>query len=157
MRRGALLCLVLLPACGGNTEASVTASALLPAASVSAVIETSPVSSTTDPALPLLAQWRVVIRNNGNVPAGVLLVNATLRDATSGARALPRGALSLGVADIITSAGTNRLPAGGGLSVPCSLGYALPSGGREAVLTVAIQVADDNGHLLTATAEAHVR
>lgn len=156
MRRGALLCLVLLPACGKSTETSVSASALFVAASVSVVVGTSPVTSTSDPELPLLAVWRVVIRNDGNVPASVLFVNATLRDATSGARAVPRGGLSLGVADIITSAGTNRVPAGGGLTVPGSLGYALPSGGRKAVLTVAIQVADDNGHLLTATAEADV-
>jgi len=157
LRRGALLCLVLLPACGGNTETSVTASASLPAASVSVVVETSPVISTTDPERPLLAQWRVVIQNNGNVPAGVLFVNATLRDATSGAKALPRGALSLGVGDIVTYAGTNRVPAGGSLSVPCSLGCALPSGGREAVLSVAVQVLDDNGHRLTATAQADLR
>ncbi len=155
MKRGALLLLVLLPACGENTGTSVTASEA--AASVSAVVEASPVAPTTDPERPMLAAWTVVIRNSGNVAGSVSFVNSTLRDANSGAQASPRGMLSLGAADIIGLAGTNRVLAGGSLSVPVSMQYALLSGGREAVLNVAVQVVDDNGHRLTATAQADIR
>ena len=156
MKRAALL-LVLLSACGEDTSSSLTSTSALPAAALSLTVETSPVTTTADPLMPLMAQWRVGLRNDGGVAARISFVNSTLRDAQSGAQARPRGALSLGADEVIALAGSDRLPAGGALTVPCSLSFLLPSGGREAVLTVAVQILDDNNHLVSATAETRVR
>jgi len=149
VKRAALL-LLLLSACGEDSP-SPTAPNGLAQASLSVVVETSPVVATGNPELPLRAEWRVVIRNDSNVGGRVVFVNSTLRDATSGAQARPRGALSLATDEIIARAGTDRLPAAGSLTVPCDLAFLLPSGGHAATLTVAVQVFDDNAHLIGTT------
>ena len=105
---------------------------------------------------PLVGQWQVVINELAGVGGRVNFVNSTLRDAESGAVAWPTGYLSLNAEGIAAQAGTNRLAAKGTLRVSQSLQFALLSGGRRAVVTVAVQFLDERGRLLTQTAEGRV-
>jgi hypothetical protein len=79
----------------------------------------------------------------------VSFVNATLRDAESGALPEPRGTLSLADAGIVAQVGSNRIAAGGSLRVAQGLAYALPSDNRRATLVVTVQVIDDLGNLVS--------
>jgi len=103
------------------------------------------------------AEWRVVIHETAGVGGAVQFVNAKLRDAVSGAAATPTAGLSLDAADVAARAGTNRIQAGGHLSLDESLDYGFVSGRREADLSVAVQFVDDHGNFVTGTAAARLR
>ena len=83
-------------------------------------------------------------------------LNAILRDGASGAEAEPSGTLSLGPAEIAAAAGSNRVEPQGRLAVAESLQYGLPSGGRQGVLTVTVQLTDDNGSLTSKSVQVAV-
>jgi hypothetical protein len=105
----------------------------------------------------MLARWTIVIRETGGVGGRVTFLNSTLRDATSGARAWPTGTASLGTEALLELLGSDRLRAGGSVSVPGGLRYGFISGGKIGILTVAVQVVDDNDHVLSAMAESEIR
>jgi hypothetical protein len=105
----------------------------------------------------LLAEWTIVITETAGVAGSVVFVNATLRDAATGAWAWPMPSIALSADALAERLGSNSVPARGSLSVPGSLQFALPSGGREAVLSVAVQLEDENGHRLTALTQADIR
>ncbi len=105
-------------------------------------------TETDDPKTPLRADWVVTITSAG--AGGVVnFVNATLRDADTGALPDPTGRLSLAAPDIAAQAGTNRVAAGGSLRVAQSLDYAPPADGRRATLLVTAQLIDDLGNLVS--------
>ena len=161
MRRLALAGALALAACGADdsTPASATSptASTLPSASISVAIEAKSVTPTGDPGTPMLARWTIVIRETGGVAGRLRLVNSTLRDASSGARAWPKGTASLVTGALVELLGSDRLPAGGSVSIPFSLQYAFVSGGKVGILTVAVQVVDDNDHVLSAMAESEIR
>ncbi len=162
MRRAALAALVAgLAGCGGDAVTapgpSSFAAVVLPGAALTVTIQADPVAATHDRLRPLQATWRVVIQETAGVSGRLLWVNATLRDAASGARAWPEASLYLGTDALVPLLGSDRLPAGGTLSVPGSLTYSLPSGGRVAIVDVAVQLADDNGHQVSVVAQAELR
>ena len=99
------------------------------------------------------ARWTVLIVETGGVGGTVTFVNASVRDAGTGAPVEP-GFLSMDVAEIRKRAGTERLPAKGTLGVPQSLAYTSPAAAET--LAVAVQVVDDNGNVVGQQATARL-
>jgi hypothetical protein len=124
---------------------------------ISVAISPDPVvaTDTANPDAPLAARWTVEI-SSSTVGARVNFVNATLRDGASGAEAEPSGTLSLGPADIMAEAGTDRVDPQHSLAVAQALEYSLPSGGRAGVLTVTVQLTADDGTVLSRTVQVPV-
>jgi hypothetical protein len=100
------------------------------------------------------ARWTVYIFENGGVGGTVAFVNATVREADTGAPVEPQGFLSMDRTEIRRRAGTDRLPPGASLAIPQSLAY--DSVGAAATLAVAVQVMDDNGNLVGQAATARL-
>jgi hypothetical protein len=159
VKRTPLVLLLLLASCGGDDPAapSSTALATTTSAAIAVEIETSPVEPSGIKATPLHARWSVVIRETGGVGGSLGYVNTTLRDATSGARAWPSGTKSLGSDALTQLIGGTRLAAGATLRVPGDLTYAFVSGSKVGRLSAAVLLTDDNGHAVTALAEATVQ
>jgi len=144
--------------CGGGSVASAPTPVATPTkAAVSIAISPDPVVATdsANPDAPLDARWTVQITSSP-IGARVNFVNAILRDGTSGAEAEPSGTLSLGPADITAAAGSARVEPQGRLAVAESLEYGLPSGGRVGVLTVTVQLTDDDGNLTSKSVQVAV-
>jgi hypothetical protein len=127
------------------------------AASLALSLSPDPIvaAENDDPNAPLRADWVVTITAAGT-GGTVSFVNATLRDAASGALPEPRGTLSLAEAGIVAQVGSNRIPAGGSLRVAQGLAYALPSDNRRATLVVTVQLIDDLGNLVSRSARTSV-
>jgi len=144
--------------CAGPAATGVAPTAATPAkAAVSIAISPDPVvaTDTANPDAPLAARWTVQIASPA-VGAHVNFVNATLRDGASGAEAEPSGTLSLGPADIMAEAGTDRVDPTRSLALVQSLEYSLPSGGRAGVLTVTVQLTADDGTVLSKSVQVPV-
>lgn len=160
MRRALFSCLLLYGGCGSASAPISPTHTAMPASPVvlALAVDPSPVVSADQPgsASPLAAAWTVIVTVRGGVGGNVNFINATLRDATSGAEAEPSGIVSLGPGDIIALAGTNHVAPGGSLAVPQGLQYDLPSGGRHGTLRVAVQFSDDGGHILGQTIQTDV-
>ena len=137
-------------ACLGASPAAPTPAPTPMAASLALSLSPDPIvaAESDDPNAPLRADWVVTITVAGT-GGTVSFVNATLRDAASGALPEPRGTLSLAEAGIVAQVGSNRVPAGGSLRVAQGLAYALPSGNRNATLVVTVQLIDDLGNLVS--------
>lgn len=120
-------------------------------------IETEPVIPTANAAQPWRARWRVRIHETAGLESRLRAVNATVRDAASGARVLPQPYVFLASGALEKGLGSDRLPPDATVVVPGVLEYALPSGGRSATLDVAVQIEDDDGHRTTALARAELR
>ena len=149
----ALLSLPLtLATCRGAspTAPTPTATPTPVAASLGLSLSPDPIvaAENDDPEAPLRADWVVTITATG-VGGNVSFVNATLRDAESGALPEPRGTLSLADTGIVAQVGSNRIAPGGSLRVAQGLAYALPSDSRRASLVVTVQVIDDQGNLVS--------
>jgi hypothetical protein len=161
VKRVALVALLWLAACGGDDAPPTASTALDTPTTRSAVlavtIEAQPVKPSGNSLTPLSASWTIVVQETGGIGGQLGFVNTTLRDATSGARAWPSGTKSMGSDALTTLLGTTRLPAGGTIRVPGGLTYTFVSGSKVGVLTAAVQVEDDNGHVVTALAETEVR
>ncbi len=171
MRRSFLATFVALVslACGApgipgaptaEPAAAMAADSVAPTrAVVTIALSPSPIVSgdSGDPRAPRLASWQVVLRETGGVGATVNFVNATLRDAVTGVLAEPHGVWSQGSSDVLAAAGSNRLAAGGSLVVPQIVSFSFPGGdtapGR---LAVTVQVTDDDGNVMGASATATV-
>jgi len=148
------LVLVAVGCRGGHVTSPTTPPT---AAAIFIAIDPDPVVATEsdNPDAPLDARWTVEITSPA-IGARVNFVNAILRDGASGAEAQPSGTLSLGPAEIAAVAGSNRVEPHGRLTVPGSLQYGLPSGGRQGVLTVTVQLTDDGGSLTSKSARVAV-
>ena len=144
-------------ACRGGSPAAPTPAPTPVAASLALSLSPDPIvaAENDDPNAPLRADWVVTITAAGT-GGTVSFVNATLRDAESGALPEPRGTLSLAEAGIVAQVGSNRIPAGGSLRVAQGLAYALPSDNRRATLVVTVQLIDDLGNLVSRSASTSV-
>lgn len=144
-------------ACRGASPAAPTPAPTPVAASLALSLSPAPIvaAENDDPSAPLRADWVVTITAAGT-GGTVSFVNATLRDAESGALPEPRGTLSLAEAGIVAQVGSNRIPAGGSLRVAQGLAYALPSDNRRATLVVTVQLIDDLGNLVSRSASTSV-
>ncbi len=142
--------LIPLLGCAASNPVAPTPSPTPPSASLSLSVSPDPViaTETDDPQTPLRADWVVTITTSG-AGGAVSFVNATLRDAETGALPDPTGRLSLAAPEIAAQAGTNRVPAGGSLRVAQGLDYAPPAEGRRAILLVTVQLIDDHGNLVS--------
>lgn len=137
-------------ACHGASPAAPAPVPTPAAASLAVSLSPDPIVAVEndDPEAPFRADWVVTITAAG-AGGTVSFVNATLRDAESGALPEPRGTLSLGDAGIVAEVGSNRIPAGGSVRVPQGLAYALPGDNRRATLVVTVQLIDDQGNLVS--------
>lgn len=102
-----------------------------------------------------VARWTVQVLETAGVGGVVTFVNATLRDADSGAPVEPQGFLSMDAAEIRRRSGTDRIAPGGTLVLTESLAYA--SNGASGTLAVAVQIVDDNGNVIGASVTVGVR
>lgn len=102
-----------------------------------------------------VAYWTVQVIESAGVGGSFTFVNATLRDADSGAPVEPQGFLSMDAAEIRKRTGTDRIAPGGTLVVNQSLAYA--SHGAGGTLAVAVQIVDDNGNVVGASVTVGVR
>jgi len=80
-------------------------------------------------------------------------VNLTLRNATTG---VELNTLQYNPTDITNRASTNHVAAKGTLNIPFSILYTLSLGGRQATLTIAIQLKDDFGHTDNQTVNVNI-
>jgi hypothetical protein len=143
-----------LAGCGGDSNpAAPTPTPEPPSAALVVTVNAQPVAAGADPETHL-ARWDVVIRETAGVGGGVNLLNATIRDADSGASPEAGGVLILDGTLVTARAGSNRVPAGGSLTVPEERPFSLQSGSTRIVISVAVQLIDDNGHVVTGTGEA---
>jgi hypothetical protein len=102
----------------------------------------------------LAAHWTVQILETAGVGGTLGFVNATVRDADTGAPVGPQGFLSMDTTEIRKQVGTDRLAPGGRLAVPQSLTY--NSEASAAMLAVAVQVLDDNGNVVSSATTARL-
>jgi hypothetical protein len=100
------------------------------------------------------AHWTLYITDSGGVGGFLRFVNATIRDAETGTPVEPRPSLSLDGSEIRLLAGTDRLPPGGTLAIPQSLDYESPA--ARATLTVAVQLVDDHGNVVSQSTAARL-
>lgn len=150
LRAAALAALTIACGCAATSPVAPTSAPTPAGASLSLSVSPDPVTATEtdDPKTPLRADWVVTITSNG-AGGTVNFVNATLRDADTGALPDPTGRLSLAAPDIAAQAGTNRVAAGGSLRVVQGLDYALPADSRRATLLVTVQLIDDLGNVVS--------
>jgi hypothetical protein len=146
-----------LGGCAASSPVEPTPSPTPASASVSLSVSPNPVTATEtdDPKTPLRADWVVTITSAG-AGGTVNFVNATLRDAETGALPDPTGRLSLDGPDIAAQAGTNRVAAGGSLRVAQGLDYAPPIDSRRGNLLVTVQLTDDLGNVVSRSATVAV-
>lgn len=154
--RGRALVLALLAgACNSPSTPTPSPSPTSgPRGAIVVTVETQPLVPSGDPSRPLLASWFVTVRETNGLGGNVIFLNSSMRDARSGASARPTGDIALGTSELTTLLGTTRIEARGSVRIPESLAYGLASGARSVRLTVAVQVKDDSGNLVTGTAEA---
>jgi hypothetical protein len=152
VKRLAFVGVAFLTACGGQSNpVTPTSPSPLPQAALVVTVNAQPVVAGPSPGTHL-AQWNVVIQETAGVGGTINLISATIRDADSGAE--PDGSqLLLDGSLVAARAGSNRVPASGSLTVPESSAFSLDSGTTRIAISVAIQFADDNGHLVTGTGQ----
>jgi hypothetical protein len=138
--------------CQGTNNPVVTPTAAS-AAGLSVAIQPSATTTGSDPAA-LVMSWEVVIANGAD-PGNVSFVNATVRDATSGAAVWPTAYVNFGPAEI-QALGSAALAPGGTLRVPQTLEGRLLSGSRSAIVTVAVQFVTSTNEIVTQTAQAQL-
>ena len=152
MKRLALVGVAFVAACGGHDNpVTPTSPSPSPQAALVVTVNAQPVVPGTEPG-KLLARWNVVIRETAGVGGAINLMSATIRDADSGAGG-DDNVLLLDGSLVAAQAGSNRVPAGGSLTVAESQQFSLDSGSTKVAISVAVQFADDNGHLVTATGQ----
>lgn len=156
MKRSALALALLASACGSSpsTPTPSPTPSPRPRAAIVVSVETQPLVPSGDPTKPILASWIVAIQETNGVGGNLTFVNSSLRDARSGASARPTGNKAIGAEDLAALLGSTRLEAHANVRVPANLSYSLASGGRSVRLAVAVQVRDDSGNMVSATAEA---
>jgi hypothetical protein len=159
MRWWVLLLPILAGGCGSSSigKPAAPSTPTSPTAAARFALRVVPLEvSTTGGSVPLLARWQVVISAEPGAAGRVDFLDTTVRDAASGAVAFPSGYLSLGADEVAARAGTDRVPAGGSLSLTEDMQFALPSGGGRALVKVAARITGDEGSVVTVTSQAEV-
>lgn len=151
MKRLAIAMILSGAGCAGENDPLALTAATRATAGAQITVSVQPIALIVidESDTPLSATWNVVITESSGRSGGtVRFLNATVRDADSGAAAIPPS-LALTETDIAALAGTSRLAAGGSITVPLSLVFGLRSGGQRATVSVAVQVLDDNGQTIS--------
>jgi len=157
LRSAALVGLVLLTGCHAGTNGNTSPTTPVPStAALSVSVDAQPLTTTSDPAAPNMAQWQVVIQETAGVGVEITFLNTTIRDASSGALATPMGLITLPGTVVAQQTGSSHIQPRGSLTVPQSLQYALPSGGSAISLIVGVQGRDDNGHVVSGSGQANI-
>jgi hypothetical protein len=125
-------------------------------AALSVSLQTEHARETGEPDRPFAAAWTLAIHETAGFGVQLLSVSGTLRDAATGAPARPNASFSFDQAELANMFGGTRVAPGGSFTVGGELRYALPSGGRRAVFTIAVAAVDDLGHRLSASGRAEI-
>jgi hypothetical protein len=93
---------------------------------------------------PYSAVFTLTVAESAGMGANINYVNVTLRNATTG---VELNTINFSATDIINKAGSNHVAGRGTLTVPnMGMYYSLSYGGRQATMTIAVQMQDDAGH-----------
>jgi hypothetical protein len=138
-----LLGALALGSCGGTTSPSGTGTA-----SLTILVVPSPITATNtlNPAVfDYDIRWTVTITETAGVGGSLHFVSGTLYDPLSGQQT---GHTALDSNDLLVLAGANHLAPRGTLTVQQQMSYRLASRARQALLSVSVEMLDDNGHLI---------
>jgi hypothetical protein len=150
----ALLALVLpLPGCNDETEGGdqvtqpegIVTEATIAELSVTVAPVLVPAVATGDPGFPWQISWVTTVRETAGVAATVQRISVFLVDAK----------LVLGPAEV-AQLGSPNLAARGSTTFNQTIFYALPNGGRLAVVTVIVDVVDSRGNSVSAEAQLRI-
>jgi hypothetical protein len=144
---GAFLLLPLvLPACN-NKNNTTSASGIEAALALTIVPNPVVAMNTLNPTIADYdIRWMVTITETAGVGGDVQFVKATLFDPSTGLEAAQPTLLDS--SDLLVIEGTNHLNPKGSLTVSQQLSYRLASRGRAALLSIAVEMKDDNGNLI---------
>ena len=143
----ALLGLLLVAGVGGCNSATSTLGTL-PVAALTLTVVPNPViaSPSTEPAdFDFDIQWSVTITETAGVGGTFQFITASLFDPTTGAKV---AGTSLDPAALQAQYGESHLPPKGTLTVQQHLSYRLASRTAGALLSIEVQMKDDNGSLV---------
>jgi hypothetical protein len=125
-------------------------------AALSVSLQADRARETGEPERPFAAAWTLALHETAGFGVQLLSVSGTLRDAATGAPARPNASFSFDQAEIAALFGGTRVAPGGSFTMAGELRYALPSGGRRAVFTIAVAALDDLGNRLSATGRVEI-
>jgi hypothetical protein len=133
--------LLAFTGCGGKDDPT----APTPTAAVFNVTQ-SPnpiIAGTGSQGFQYTAAFTISVTESAGVGGNVNFVNVTLRNVTTG---VELNTVNFTATDVFNRAGTNHIAAKGTLNIPLSVIYSLALGGRQATMTIAVQIGDDAGH-----------
>jgi hypothetical protein len=147
-----LLLAFLLPACGSSSTTAATATRAV----LAITVNPNPVIVTrsANPAFDYDAQWTVVLTETAGLGADVNFVDSAFFDPATGIQVAQN---DLDSSDLLVLTGSKHIPPKGTLSVQQTVSYTLPSRGRSALLTVNVQLKDDNQNLIDQSALVQVQ
>lgn len=99
--------------------------------------------------------FSVTVQETGGTALDVTALNLTVQQATGGIVIPPSGGDQI-YFKFNSAAPTNRINANGSASVGFDVWYDLPSGAREALVTVGFTFQDDDDNVFSATAQVKV-
>jgi hypothetical protein len=129
--------LLAVASCGSPTAPS--------AAVLTVTVSPNPIVATAVPgSSQLLAVFSLTIKESAGLGANVDFVTATLTDPSNGAQL---NTINFGASNILVRAGTNRVAGKGTLSID-NIGATYTPGpvGRQATMTITVQMEDQAGH-----------
>jgi hypothetical protein len=158
-----LLLALLLPACSAPT-ASTTLSVNLtgspdpttatPSQGVTYTI-TNPDSTTTTKEYQYQTSFSVTLQETGGTQLNITALNLVVQQASGGIVITPSGG-DKEYYRFNSSAPTNVLDAHGTISIGFQVWYSLPSGGKEALITVTFGFTDNNSNSYSKTVQVKV-
>jgi hypothetical protein len=154
----------LLPACSAPTSSSPTLEVAITSnpdpASASGPTGVQYKVTNADDSVSLYeydyrTSFSLTVQENGGMALDVTALNLTVQQATGGIVIPPSGGDQI-YFKFNSAAPTNRINAKGSASVGFDVWYDLPSGGREALVTVGFTFQDDDDNVYSATAQVKV-
>jgi len=101
------------------------------------------------------ASFTLTVQETGGMALDITALNLTVQQATGGIVITPSGGDQV-YFKFNSAAPTNRINANGSASVGFDVWYDLPSGGREALITIGFSFQDDDDNTYSATAQVKV-
>jgi hypothetical protein len=154
MRRSllALPLLLALVACSDDDENASPVLPVTPVASI-AVIQNTSVPTivaavpASDPSFDWQVSWSVRAEELAGVSARIELLQVTIAD---------QQVLHLSGSQVATLVGSNTIGSKGSLSIPLSLQYSLPAGGRAANVTTTLTCVDAHNNTIVNSSQIRI-
>jgi hypothetical protein len=103
--------------------------------------------AASDPAFTWQISWVLSVQETAGIAGHINFLQVTIAD---------QQVLVLGAAGIAVAAGTNAVAAKGSLSIPLTLAYTLPSGGKLANVTTTINFTDARGNVIVSSGQLRI-